>query len=77
MAILVGFQAKKFTFEDGNTVEGYYLHTEEQLNGVTGTAVDRTFVSQKKLADYIPKIGDEIQISYNKYGKPQSVIKIK
>lgn len=77
MAKLVGFEAKTFTFENGNTVSGFYLHTEEKVNGVTGISVDRTFVSDKKLNGYVPVIGDEIVISYNRFGKPQSIIKLK
>lgn len=76
MAKLVGFEAKSFTFDDGNKVNGYYLHTEEKINGVTGLSVDRSFVSEKKLDGYIPVLGDEIELRYNRFGKIQSVQKL-
>lgn len=76
MAKLVGFEAKSFTFDDGNKVNGYYLHTEEKINGVTGLSVDRSFVSDKKLDGYIPVLGDEIELRYNRFGKIQSVHKL-
>ena len=73
MARLVGFEAKNFKFEDGNEVSGFYLYTEEERNGVTGTATDRVFVSNKKLDGYVPVIGHDITVNYNRFGKPQSV----
>lgn len=73
MAKLVGFERKSFSFEDGNKVSGYYLHTEDTVSGVTGFFVDRSFISDSKLGDYKPKLGDEITIQYNRFGKPQAV----
>lgn len=75
MSQLVGFEAKKFKFDDGNQVEGFYLYTVEEKKGVTGTATDRVFVSTSKLDGYVPVLGDEITINYNRWGKPQSVFK--
>lgn len=75
MAKVVGFQAKTFTFEDGKTVSGMYLYTEGKEAGVTGVSTDRAFLSDKKMDGYIPVIGDEITICYNRFGKPQSIIK--
>lgn len=75
MSKVVGFEGKTFTFDDGNTVKGFYLHLEEKTGGVTGIAVERVFVSEKKLAGYTPVLGDEIVVSYNRFGKPQSIIK--
>lgn len=75
MAKLVGFEGKTFTFEDGKSVNGFYLFTEEQRAGVTGVSCDRAFVSQAKLEGYVPVLGDDIVINYNRWGKPQSVTK--
>lgn len=55
MAKLVGFEAKTFMFEDGKTVSGFYLHTEDKISGVTGTSVDRTFVSEKEMRWVYPR----------------------
>ena len=73
MAVLVGFEAKTFTFEEGKTVSGFYLHTEEKRNGVTGMSVERVFLSQQKLDGYGPRLGDDVTIYYNRFGKPQGV----
>lgn len=68
MAHLIGFQAKKITFKDGNTAEGTYLYITEERNGVTGFCCDRVFVSVSKIQGYVPVIGDEIRILYNRFG---------
>lgn len=73
MAKLVGFQGKTFTFDDGKTSEGFYLFTEEHRSGVTGIATDRVYVSNSKLNGYVPVLGDEIKINFNRWGKPQDV----
>ena len=77
IARLVGFEGKTFTFEDGKTVEGFYLYMEEKRSGITGTATDRVFVSQKKLDGYTPRLDDDIIVNYNRYGKPQSVVLVR
>lgn len=73
MARLVGFQGKSFIFDDGKQVEGFYLFTEEQRSGVTGTACDRVFISSGKLGGYVPVLGDEIKVNFNRWGKPQDI----
>lgn len=73
MARLVGFQGKTFTFDDGKSTEGFYLFTEEQRSGVTGTATDRVFASNAKLNGYVPVLGDEIKINFNRWGKVQDI----
>lgn len=76
MGKVVGFEAKTFNFEDGKTVSGFYLYTTEARKGVTGTACERTFVSESKLNGYVPVLDDEIIINYNRFGKPQGVVKV-
>lgn len=75
MAEVIGFEGKTFTFEDGKSVSGYYLHLAEKRAGVTGTACEKVFVSNAKLEGYVPVLGDEIEVYYNRFGKPQRVMK--
>ena len=70
---LVGFEAKTFTFEDGKQVSGFNLFFEEKKTGVTGIATDRVFVSSQKLDGYVPVLGDELTVNYNRWGKVQSI----
>lgn len=72
---VVGFEGKTFKFEDGNTVTGFYLFLEEKRQGVTGIATDRVFISSAKLDGYVPVLDDEITVNYNRWGKPQSVMR--
>ena len=72
---VVGFEEKNFTFDDGKTVTGFYLYLEEKREGVTGISTDRVFVSSSKLNGYVPMLDDEIIVNYNRWGKPQSVMK--
>lgn len=74
MAVLIGFQSKKYNFEDGHSSEGFNLFLEEKREGVSGMACERVYVSNEKIGGYIPVIGDEIRINYNRWGKPQEVI---
>lgn len=75
MAELIGFEQKSFTFEDGKRIEGYYLYTAESRNGVTGLVCSRDFLSVKKLGNYVPVLGDHVTITFNRFGKPQAVIR--
>lgn len=71
--VLVGFEAKHFRFEDGKEINGYNLYTEEQRTGVTGLAAERIFIRDEKLQGYVPVIGQEIRIWYNRFGKAEGV----
>lgn len=74
MATVIGFQKKKYTFDDGNSTEGFSLFIQEKRDGVTGLACERMYVSNAKMGAYIPVLGDEIRINYNRWGKPQEII---
>lgn len=75
MAKVIGFERKTFNFEDGKTVNGFYLYLSEQRQGVTGISCERVFVSTNKLDGYTPVLDDEIEVYYNRFGKPQRVVK--
>lgn len=70
---VVGYQHKELKFQDGNSCTGYYLFLSEKREGVEGIATERVFCSDKKIGNYIPKIGDHVQVFYNRYGKVDSV----
>lgn len=75
MVKIVGFEAKTFCFDDGKKVDGFYLYTEESRTGVTGVAAERNFISSAKLDGYIPGLGDDVEIYYNRWGKVQKILK--
>ena len=75
MSKVVGYENKTFKFEDGKSVSGLYLYLSEERAGVTGISCERVFVSDQKLEGYMPVLNDEIEVYYNRFGKPQRVVK--
>lgn len=73
---VVGFEDKRFKFDDGKTVSGQFIYLSEERDGVTGMACERVFLSDNKLSGYIPVIGDEVEVSYNRFGKPQRITRL-
>ena len=68
---VIGFRKSTFKGNDGSDVSGVNLYlTEPNTNG-EGLACDRIFVLDKYLTacGYFPKLGDEIRVEYNRYGK--------
>lgn len=66
---IVGIRTKSFTGNDGTKISGCDLHLMGEDSDVEGNFVDRIFVSEKKLGDYNPRVGDVIDIRYNRFGK--------
>lgn len=66
---VVGFQHQNLQFKDGRSVSGFKLHLTEPRDGVTGFACDSFFLSDSKCGDYVPKIGDIIEVIWNRWGK--------
>lgn len=75
MSKVIGFEGKTFTFDDGKSVNGFYLYLSDKRPGVTGISCERVFVSQAKLDGYVPVLDDEIEVYYNRFGKPQRIVK--
>ena len=73
---VMGFESKTFTFEDGKKVSGYYLYLSEKRSGVTGMSCERVFISDAKLEGYSPILDDEVEVYYNRFGKPQRLVKL-
>lgn len=68
---VIGFRKSTFKGNDGSDVSGVNLYlTEPNTNG-EGLSCDRIFVLDKYLTacGYVPKLGDEIRVEYNRYGK--------
>lgn len=77
MAKVIGYQHTSFVTKDTKeTISGINLWFGEDItkNG-NGCKVERVFLSQRVLEaeDYIPVVGEEIRISYNRYGKVDSI----
>lgn len=71
---VVGFKASSFKAPDtGAQISGYNLFLEEARDGVTGVAVERAFLSDRKLHGYVPRVGDQLDLIYNRFGKVESL----
>lgn len=71
---IVGIKRTVLKFKDGNTCAGAFLHCTEEREDVEGVAVENFFISASKLGKYSPRLGDEITIYYNRYGKVQTIV---
>lgn len=78
---IIGYQVKKYSFTDERTGalvqgEGVNFYVTGTRDNVVGEFCDRIFVSQNKLGGYVPKVGDRIEIFYNRYGKVEMIQKV-
>lgn len=73
---LIGIQRVDYTNKAGYHIMGYKLHTSTPAmrEDCIGEITDAIFVSDQVFAtcDHLA-VGDEISISYNKYGKVSAV----
>jgi len=79
---VLGYEKASFYFNDGHSVSGSYLYLKvdepNRIKNVVGMKTERIFLSDTKLANsnYTPKVGDNINVYYNRYGKVDSVQKV-
>lgn len=71
MATIIGLRTSSFTGDDGAQVSGMNIYYTEQLEKGEGLSSGRVFLTFEKLAKcaYDPKVGDEIRIEYNRFGR--------
>ena len=60
-----------FTDDNGRTVDGTSVYYLIAADGVVGRMSGKLFVSRerRKLMSFFPEVGDEVQVSYDRYGK--------
>lgn len=68
---------RKVDFKDSSTnksISGYSLFvTRPGGDSMVGDEAQKIFVSDQRIS-YVPVVGDEIQLVYNKYGKVSDVV---
>ena len=72
---IIGF--RKLSFQDqqtGKQVNGYSLFMVRPGSGenMTGDEAQKLFISSEYV-DYVPCLGDQVQLIYNRYGKISSI----
>ncbi len=71
---LIGYRMSSFTAKDtGEVIRGYNLYLSGPEEKVEGLGCERVFVSEKKMGDYQPHLGDELSIVYNRFGKVRAI----
>ncbi len=71
MAKIIGIRPSSFTSPDGSQVSKKNIYLTEPLEKGEGLAADRVFITDAKLSQwtYQPKVGDEVRVEYNRYGR--------
>ena len=71
MAKIIGIRPSEFKGESGDTITGKNIYVTYPLENGEGLGADRVFITDKKLQGwtYKPKVGDEVRVDYNRYGR--------
>lgn len=71
---LIGFQSTSFQPKDSkDTISGMNLYVSYPDKKVTGERCERFFLTDRKIGGFVPKVGMEIGVEWNKYGKVEAV----
>lgn len=70
---VIGYQRSQFKAKDNSDISGYFIFLSEEKPTVVGIETFRIFVSDRKLGSYLPNLGDDLRVLYNRYGKVDSV----
>lgn len=75
---VLGFRRVDFAGKDGKQITGYSVFCSELIKPEfgAGVSVEKVFLSDRRLGQmgYMPCIGDDLQVNYNRYGKLSSVV---
>jgi len=68
---IIGIRPSTFTGEDKTQISGKNIYLTFPLEKGEGFGAERVFLTEAKLSKwtYQPKVGDEVNVSYNRYGR--------
>lgn len=70
---IIGIRKSEFKGDSGEVVKGvnFYLTEPMTANGAEGLMAERVYLTEKRLSEFgfTPKLGDEVAVEYNRYGK--------
>lgn len=77
MAKIIGIRKSSFKGDHGEDITGVNIYFTEPLEKGEGLSAERVYVTMDKLSKfgYQPKVGDEVSIYYNRYGKCDGMAK--
>lgn len=78
MAKIVGIRPSSFKGDNGEQVSGKNIYLTYPLEKGEGLCADRVFVTDGKLNEwaYKPRVGDEVRLAYNRYGRCAGMEKV-
>ena len=73
---IIGIRPSSFIGDDGAQVSGQNIYMTYPLEKGEGYGAERVFVTVARLAEwsYRPKVGDEVEVVYNRYGKCSQIV---
>lgn len=79
MMTVIGTRNTHFTASDtGKEISGKNFYVTYQLDGCSGLACERIFLTDDKLCTFpfVPQVGDQVSPTYNRYGKVELFMKV-
>ena len=75
---IIGIRPSAFKGDKGEEISGKNIYMTYPLEKGEGLGSERVFVMDDKMEKwtYEPKVGDEVSISYNRYGKCDGMMKV-
>lgn len=74
---VIGLGKVDFETRDGNRIIGYSVFVTFHRSGVDGLAAEKFFISDSKFSASPFKLGDIVEIFFNRYGKVNSIVPVK
>lgn len=72
---VIGFHRSRFNFDDGRSSQGVTLYLSQPIteDGGAGVRSERCYLSDNKLGNYIPKVGDDVLIERSSSGAARGI----
>ncbi len=71
---IIGFKKVDFTPKGEQPIKGYKVFCTLKDENTTGTSCDSFFVSDSRAAGWVPEVGKDVELVYNKFGKIDRVV---
>ncbi|NCB74180.1 MAG: hypothetical protein EOM51_05490 [Clostridia bacterium] len=71
---IIGVKRVDFTPKGEDPIKGYKVHCTLKAEDTAGLACESFFVSDTKAAGWVPEVGREVELVYNKFGKIDRVV---
>lgn len=75
---IIGIRPSSFKGDKGEEITGQNIYMTFPLEKGTGLGCERVFLTDAKIAgwEYKPRVGDEVKLSYNRFGRCDGMEKV-